>query len=171
MPIQILNVDGVAMANAIARVYVNDIEVGTLPADQYNKIVKMVRADRRLYVAQAMNYFKVLLRCLFLTIRYVPTALFFALFLFEITSPSSVTDVIVGMRQSTPEAVNHGVCWLLGTGWIVSMLFVVVGMFDGVFPTGAVDQFDRKISHHIRSLLEVPAQGKMMVVVTRDADQ
>jgi hypothetical protein len=75
------------------------------------------------------------------------------------------------MRQAAPASVNHGIRWMLGAGWFFSMIVVAFSMFLGGYPRGVVDQFDGKFSHHIRSLLEVPAEGKMMVVVTNDADQ
>lgn len=157
------------MTAAIARVFVNEIEVGALPADQYNKIVKTVRTDRRLYVAQALNYFNVAWRFLVLTLRFVPVLWFIMLVLAEIIQPSSVTDFIASMRQATPAEVNHAICWALGAGWIFSMVVVTFCMGLGVYPTGVVDEFDGKINRHIRSLLEVPAEGTMTVIVTSDA--
>ncbi|MBB5546691.1 hypothetical protein [Paraburkholderia fungorum] len=149
----------------------NDIEVGALPADQYNSIVKMVRADRRLYVAQAFNYIGATWRLVALSLRYVPILWFLALIVLEVGAPSSVTDLIAAMRQATPAEINHAICWMLGIGCFVSMIIVALSMLLGGYPTGVVDQFDGKISHHIRSLLEVPAEGKMMVVVTTDSGQ
>ncbi|MBU9439112.1 hypothetical protein KTE91_28945 [Burkholderia multivorans] len=153
---------------AIARVYVNDVEVGALPADQYNRIVKDVRADRRLYVAQAMNYIGFVWRFVAHSLRFVPIFWFAALVVAEILGPSIVTDLIAAMRQATPTEVNHGICWMLGAGMIFSMLTVSFCMFAGAYPSGLVDEFEAKISRQIRSLLEVPAEGTMSVLVSAD---
>ncbi|WP_429359308.1 hypothetical protein [Paraburkholderia sp. GAS32] len=158
------------MTNAVARVYVNKIEVGTLPADVYNKIVKDVRADRRLYLGQAWNYICVAYAFLARSILQVPVFWFVALLMCEVLGPSNVTDFITAMRQATPAEVNHAICWMLGAGSLVSMIVVAFCMYLGAYPSGVVDEFDRKINHQVRSLLEVPAQGDMMVVVADDGN-
>jgi len=156
------------MGTAIARVYVNDIEVGALPADKYKKIVREVRADRRLYVIQAANYLWAAWHFVAHSLRFVPVFWFIALIVAEVLGPSEVTAFIGAMRQATPAEVNNGICWMLGAGLLFSMLFVFFCMFVGKYPSGITDEFGGKINRQIRSLLEVPAEGTMKVVVSGD---
>ncbi|VVE18395.1 MULTISPECIES: hypothetical protein [Pandoraea] len=159
------------MANAIARVYVNDIEVGALPADQYDKIVNTVRANRRIYVVQAVNYCSVLWRFLTSSLRRVPILWFVMLVAAEVFAPSSVTNVIAVLRQATPALLNQQLCSLIWTGWLFSMVIHAVYIAFFSYPMGYVNEFEARISRHIRSLLEVPAEGTMMVIVSSAADK
>jgi hypothetical protein len=158
------------MSTAIARVYVNDIEVGALPADLYKKIVKDVYADRRLYVHQAANYLWAAFRLVANSFQIIPYVYLIALFLAEVLSPSIVSTFIGVMRQATPAEMNNYIWEMLGVGLLFSMLVLLFSMTLSKYPSGITDKFAVQINHRIRSLLEVPSEGALRVIFVSGDD-
>jgi len=159
------------MSAAIARVYVNNVEVGSLPVEQYQAIVQQARADKRLYVGQALSALNVLYRFLVKALFMVPVFYFVVLLVLEVGSPSDMTDFITAMQQATPAEVNHTIRMMLGWGFMFSAICVFFAWGLGGFSTGYVDPFDVKIAGRIRSLLEVPAEGALRVEIPKNAEQ
>jgi hypothetical protein len=159
------------MSAAIARVFVNSVEVGSLPVEQYQEIVRQTRADKRLYVGQALSALNVLFRFLVKALLMVPVFYFFLFVLLEMGGPSNVTDFITAMRQATPAEVEHAIRMMLGWGFEFSAVLVFMAYGLGGYSTGYVDPFDVRIAGRIRSLLEVPAEGVLTVEIPKNAKQ
>lgn len=164
------NNHGATMTKEVARVYVNEIEVGALPANLYKKIVEDVRRDKRLLFAQAMNYCHVLYLFFRKTVVLWPIALCVAVALCEMFGPSNVVDIIAAMRTATPAEANHAICTFLAIGWATSVIFEAFCRVLSNRHSGLVDCFDEAISRRVRSLLEEPAEGRLLVIVGSDAN-
>ncbi len=156
------------MTKATARVYVNDVEVGALPADQYRRVVADVRRNRWLYVAQLGNLLWALWSFIVMALRMMPIVFFMPLLAMTLLAPEMVTAMIATIRSATPEEITYSVRSYLSITFLLtlfSMFFTVI--FTGV-RFGYIDQFNLQVSQRLRSLLEVPAEGNVMVVVTED---
>lgn len=153
------------MTSSIARVHVNGIEVGTLPADTYNAIVKNVRQTRRLYLAWALAAAGLVLRKVFQFIRAMPGVLIGLLFILLMVSPENFTQLLANVRAAEPDEITkslRGFFHLIATAAIVFL------------PTTAIfaprswqfqSPFDSEISRQIRRLLEVPSEGDLLVEI------
>lgn len=75
------------MSHAIARVFVNDVEIGSLPADQYQHILDAARRNRRLYASQTLNIALTLFRLTTKILRSIPFLLFFIAAFIALTYP------------------------------------------------------------------------------------
>lgn len=90
-------------------VYINQIEVGSLPVHQYHQLVAETRRDKRPYLRQAANY---LARGWDLVVSWLKLVLwigFAFLVLLVLASPSSVVDIIADVQQASANQIAHGV--------------------------------------------------------------
>jgi hypothetical protein len=166
------------MQNAIARVYVNQVEVGSLPADQYRRIVDEVRSevngDLRLYLAQAFNLARCVARFVIFILEFVPFFCFLTLTLLALATPNALTSLLAAISQATPAEMTQGIRMaLLVLGGGSTFAFLLVSLIAG-HGFGYINQFSSnigtRISLRIREILKVPADGDMMIKV-RDADE
>ena len=158
------------MLNAtVARVYVNQVEVGSLPMDQYRRIVDDVNAevhgDRRLYLAQAFNLVKCAYRVVTLILKLALILFLLVLISGTLVAPDEITWLVAAMRNATPAEVTHGmrVALFVYSG-LSAFLVLLAATFIG-HRFGYVNQFKdssgARINLRIREILEVPADGDM----------
>lgn len=153
------------MQSSIARVYVNRIEVGTLPADTYHAIVKSVRRERRLYLGWAFAATQACLRPVIEFYKSLPATVVGLLLLLAAIWPDLFTAFITDLKAATPAQITEALRGLLRYLSLVFMFgFPLLVLFKRDLMSFE-SPFDRAISHHIRSLLEVPAEGSLTVEV------
>lgn len=160
---------------SIARVYVNQVEVGALPATQYHAVVKQARRDWRLHVLQGFNVAAVLVRFLLTSLRLVPLLWFMVAVLLGIWYPDSITEFVASFPTLSPSQVSqsfqHMLLWsTFVTGVSLMLRAALTGSSAGFQPYGYINMIDRAVSRRIREILEVPAEGDMMVTVTDDGE-
>ncbi len=152
--------------NSIARIYVNNIEVGTLMTSQYQDIRKQAFEDWRLYVLQSLNIIGVLLHLCIQVIRGIPMLWFLGAVLFELTAPAEAASVLKQLLQLQPTAQAHYLGQLLWETGLMSLCLVVLPSVLGALRVpGYLNVFDLAINRKIREILEVPAEGTMNVLV------
>lgn len=153
------------MKSSIARVHVNGIEVGTLPADTYHQIVKSVKHSRRLYLAWALSACSMVLRKAWKYISGIPAALIGFLFIVLMVSPESFTYLLDGLRAAEPEEITQNLRKVVE--WIGTMAVIVLPITAVFTPQSwrFPNPFDREISRRIRQMLEVPTEGEVMIVI------
>jgi len=150
----------------IAKIHINNIEVGSLPAEEYEAIVKAVKSDWRVYLSQALNILRVALRLAVTVLRLVPWAWFVLLFLAMLAAPTEVTAVISALQKASPEAITHGIQQAIIAGIVLSVAAVFVSVISGnSIAFGFVDHFNQAINQRLRYILEEPAEGDVMVIV------
>ncbi|MCF6783707.1 hypothetical protein [Stutzerimonas stutzeri] len=151
------------MTASIARIYVNDIEVGSLPTETYNEIAKKVRKNRRLYLAWVLAFAEALLRILVRFYGSLPSVFVGLFLLCAAVSPETFTSVVAELKAASPEAITEGVRKLLG--FISIVVSVTLPFVLALFPGYARFQspFEQAVSREIRGLLEVPTEGALRV--------
>lgn len=161
--------------NAIARIFVNQIEVGSLPASQYRYIAKQARRDWRLWVGQLFNLFTVFAQFLAAAIRIIPFVWFIAFVGLTIFSPKDTINLFASLPIITPEKLSEDFQLLLRVSLILSILYLGV---EGILTAasekpgkfGYVNMFDDAIAQEIREVLEVPAKGRVHIRIEEIAD-
>lgn len=161
------------MTTEIARIYVNNIEVGALPASQYESIVSDARNDRRIYLRQVLNVLGVLFRFLVTSFEYIPQAWFgmlVAIVIGDSISPGFGAGLITEIEKlfkvgqvGLLDAVRMALFW----GYTFALTGSLFAMAFGRMTFGAVNEFDSSINRRIREILEVPSEGQMTVVVEK----
>ena len=153
------------MTASIARVHDNGIEVGSLPAETYNAIANKVRKDRRLYLAWGFAAAAALLNLLARFYRSLPSVVVGLLLLCAAISPETFTGIVAELKTANPDAITYAVRKLLG---FICITFAVMAPMVAILFPGFVrfqSPFDQALSREIRSLLEVPAEGLLKVVI------
>lgn len=153
------------MSNEIARIYVNDIEVGSLPSHVYRKIVTEAKRDKRLYFAQAMNFILVVLQLTASVFKYIPFTLILFLLLGFIAGPDILVELVRASRTASPEYVVGFIGRTLLSAACFNLTVLTAGMGFGSLRFGYVNHFDAAISRRVKSLLEVPADGDLSVII------
>jgi hypothetical protein len=158
-------------AVGIAHVYVNNIEVGALPASQYREICTRSRKTWQLYVLQVLNMIKVVLRMSFTAFRDIPWLYFFLAALGVVCLADSewqgIIDAVRGLSLS--EALGYARKALL-YGWTFNMFahLTEILLTSSASRYGFTNHLDAAIGQELRRILEVPAEGDVMVIVIND---
>ncbi len=152
---------------AIARVYVNGIEVGSMPVEKHKEIKSESKKALRLYAYQALNMSGIVLKMVFLSIRVIPLFWFFGIILSLYLDLAAVADFIDGLRAAPSMDIAQTIKEIIGTTLTitnvsVSVAFAVVPSFRRQM--GLIDYFKGFTEHRIKQTLEVSDQGPVEVV-------
>lgn len=151
--------------SSIAHVYLNDVEVGSLPAADYKRIVSKAKKDWKLYVLQALILMKVVLKIIVFGARSISAFLFLAITLAVVFFPEQVTETLQQLRNYPIDEIVKGAqnvfiwIWTFTSFFAPALLMVWRRNLFGYY-----DVFDERISQEIRQILEVPATGNLSVV-------
>lgn len=158
------------MKSPIARVYVNDVEVGSLPADTYKNIVKTVRSTPYLYLSFFKSLSLLIIRKLFICIQAIPFILIGFLFVMLIIHPESIATLIEEFRVVEPNKLTQELRDLVGTA--ATLAIFILPLSAMLFPQNwyFYNPFEHEISLRIRRLLEVPTEGKVVVEIIDSKD-
>ena len=149
--------------NTIARVFVNGVEVGSLPIAMLQQIKKEAKADPWLYLGQAMNVVYALACFFTAAIQLVPVALVVALFWLLAFDNASVSALIELFRIAPIDMV---VSFLKKLSFLCVMLCVIAEMFcaiAGAKNFGLKNYFQNRVDDAIYGFLEVPVVGRMSI--------
>lgn len=153
------------MNTSIARVWVNDIEVGSLPLATYKAVQESVKREKRLYLAFAWEFLCAFFRAFGALFRNVPWVTFALLMAMALFDPASFTGLIADLRTADPESVTKGVRVLLQTSFLITFLCIFMAVLTAGRKFGFKNPFDAALSRRIRSLLEVPTDGELTIMV------
>ncbi len=153
----------------IARIFVNRIEVGTVPADLYEKIVKQAKRDWKLYVSQGFNLVAVAFRFFVDTLRLTPWLWFITSAGLAVLAPDILGDVFAALSKATPAELANEYRKAVMYGPLGVSAMLLAGMAGGFGSKyGFVDRFGEVVGERLRALLEVPAEGSIDVFIVDD---
>lgn len=153
----------------IARIFVNRIEVGTVPADLYEKIVKQAKRDWRLYVSQGFNLVAVAFRFFVVTLRLTPWLWFIASAGLVLLAPDILGEIFAALTKATPAELANEYRKAVMYGPVAVAAMLLAGMLMGFGSKyGYIDRFGEVVGERLRSLLEVPAEGTVDVFIVDD---
>lgn len=151
---------------AIARVYVNGIEVGSMPVEKHKQIKSEAKKTLELYVKQAINLFVVVVNMVSISIRIIPLFLFFGV-LFSLTNLELIAGFIDVLRTAPPMEIAQTIKKIITstfgvTNLLVSITFAVMPSFRRKM--GLINYFRGFTEYRIKQTLEVSDQGSVVVV-------
>lgn len=155
----------------VAHVYVNDIEVGSLPAEQYENIVKQSKRNVWLYVKQIVNLARVTWGLAIYALKSVPWIIFFLFVLASVFVPNDLAQCIDNIKNSNSLELVQ--VFKSGFSMVYMIICILCGCTIGISDRfgllGYKSYFDEAISLQIRQILEVPADGRIEVITMKDA--
>ena len=95
------------MDNRIARVFVNNVEVGSLPAEQYWEIYKEAKKDWKNYLLQTFNIIKVITKIFALIIWYIPYVWIIAILSIYCFDQAFFTDLFTIIQNNSPQEIGR----------------------------------------------------------------
>ncbi|BEG77385.1 MULTISPECIES: hypothetical protein [Achromobacter] len=152
------------MENAIARVYVNNVEVGAMPAAQYEAIVAEVFGNRWLRAREIVALGEVLLRSLLWAMTRLPAWLVGVLLVLAVGFPAEEWGpVIEYVRSTEAAALAQGMRTVLLPVLGLGVVLLVCWRFATA--PDARSGLDREIDYRIRKVMECPTEGRLRVHV------
>ena len=151
------------MSSQIARVFINEIEVGSLPATQFKKIVSDGWRDPWLYGAQLFNIVESSVFVLIRVIRLIPFLWFAVFSAFVLLQPTTVAETLSQLLVLPPTDFVKMFKFLLLAGAIPAYLFCLVAPKRHGDRHGFSDKFLAETSRQVRQILEVPTEGFMRI--------
>lgn len=164
------------MNSYVCRVFVNDIEVGSIPQSDYRKIVleasEEIKSHFRLLITlQTLNITACLFKIFVRILRAAPVVLTAAL-LFCAYFESDQMAILLSAVQSSKSADAASILKNLSSIIFCTTSILVMGYsiaFDNTL--GFVNQFDERktqvVNYRVRSLLEVATEGRLHVEITK----
>ncbi|WP_051050701.1 hypothetical protein [Metapseudomonas furukawaii] len=153
------------MSSSIARIHVNGVEVGSIPADTYHAMVQNVRRNRRLYLAWTIAATKACLRPVVRFYCALPSIVVGVLLLAAAAWPAAFTALVADLQAADPQTITAGLRHALA---FICAVFIVGFPILALMRPGLVrfeSPFDKALSRQIRRLLEVPTEGTMRVEI------
>ncbi|WP_190284465.1 MULTISPECIES: hypothetical protein [Aeromonas] len=153
----------------VARVYLNGIEIGSLPVVHHKAMLARARRDLRLYLAQAINVVRIggcMLLALFVFVPAVWLAGITLCLLMEPAEAGSVVQQVLVVLQQ-PSAEKAG---LFIQGALQVSLFLAAFLVGASYLMsqgrlyGYRDVFKEAVHYQLRQEMEAPAQGEVSVL-------
>lgn len=147
---------------SIVRVFVNDVEVGSVPTEQFLQIKKNARADIRLYLDQAINLFCVFTNFVYSAFLVVPYVLIFGLFLLLMFDSTTFQEMLEAFRSSSTAEITiffKNLCSIT----ITISVFVKSASIPFGHYFGFKNSFNNSVAKTLRQVLETPVEGKMFL--------
>lgn len=157
---------------SIARVYLNDVEIGSMPIAQYKTIVADVKTDYRLYILQAWVVLKGAVNITFSCFHGVAMSSLLLLSLLVVFFPEDLIASITELKNySLVDIVETSRTVFIYLWIFTSLLMPLLLAFSSKPVYGIYNCFNNKINYEIRRLLEVPTEGNLNVVCYEIANE
>lgn len=154
----------------VARVYVNTIEVGSIPLQDYFDMKKKSFREYKNYIAQAFNYLYTLFIIASRVIMNVPAIWFTIALILAFFDSTIITDFFSVVQSNSPQQNTDLFIYILNRSLMLSA-FVVLLMFPltggDLTRYGFQDKFQLSVVNQLMKILEVPALGDIEVTYTK----
>lgn len=151
----------------VARVYVNGIEVGSMPTDQYKALVKEQNWRIWLHVKGIFNVFTFSYNVASRIAMATSIVIISILLVTCAVAPEGAAELINQLRQTEPKIIAA----FMQRFVLLALVAVTFGtLLDiALHPAlyGYINHIDLEINRKIRQLLEVPAEGDMRVEIEK----
>lgn len=145
-------------------VVVNNVRVGALSDAHYARLEKAVLDDWRLYLAQAVNLVKVVVRTAEMLIFAVPVTLFWLGLAMAVFDPTDAAAVVQGLRTASPGEIVAVVAHWAPAGLIWAVVLMSMFALLASPRLGYENKFQAELGEAVRRRLRVVAVGRMMLV-------
>lgn len=148
----------------VAKVYINSVQVGSIPLEQYEKIKKNVYRRKRNYILQVIEFFSYFLKLICRTIASIPIVWTVFLIFILIVDPNSLVDFLSFLKDSSPQLIAKFIKQTVSTSFMVTFLIVFIISLRNL---GVTNTFDRAIENSILKALEIPERGNVFIQVEK----
>ncbi|MBP7255365.1 MAG: hypothetical protein KBA19_06790 [Negativicutes bacterium] len=149
----------------VVKIFMNNIEVGSIPFELYEKIKKDSYSSKRNYMLQVIKIFTLILNLVFKTIFYIPVAWTIFLILILTFDSNSLVDFISFLKDSSPELIANFIKQTLFLSFMITIMSVFISHIISFKKVTTV--FDQAIEEAILKLLEIPERGKLFIQVEK----
>ncbi|MFZ6774572.1 hypothetical protein ACO0LB_17855 [Undibacterium sp. SXout7W] len=152
------------MTSSIARVFINHVEVGSVPLDTYRDLVAGSWKTPRLYLAQMLNLLYVIIKFGIGFVTALPVLVFGCVGAAAWLAPDELQKSFTFLQTCTAAEL------VLLIQHIGSPLFVIYIMIQGFRGTvsntsfGFINQFSAYTNRQLRLMLEMPVEGDVIVI-------
>lgn len=152
------------MAKGIARIFINEIEVGSMPRDQYLEIVAEAKKTPGRFLEYIKQFAKLLGRIAVRSARLLPYVIFLIAGILAVSSPELLATQVEYTLSLTGRDLGVELRF-----WLVFFFLINFAILSGAvalrrLDLGYTNPVDQAIYRRIRSIMEVPAHGSMTVV-------
>ena len=158
------------MRNGIAVVYVNNIEVGSMPASQYDEIVESVKNDWRIRISGIFQFIGFIWRIFYRSLAFFFQSIIVLLGLFMLYSifdNSELVQLIDSLKGASSGSIAEGIRSLTMLCINVTILGGALRLCTHGVPT-YVSTSETAINKRIRQVMEVPAEGQVAITFKQD---
>lgn len=158
------------MRDGTAVVKVNGIEVGAMPLEQYEAIVRDVKKDWRTRVASVFSYIGFVWRMIQRFWHYfVQTiSIFIALFLlYFFQNQAELPQLITELRNAPSQHIAQIINTITYTGIVLTTIAGTLSIILKGTPA-YVTATENAINKKIREVMEVPAEGQVSITFKKD---
>lgn len=153
----------------VARVYLNGIEIGSLPVAQHKAMLAQARRDFGLYLSQAINAVLIGGRMLLALFVFVPVVWLVAITLCLLVEPAEagtiVKELLAILQQDSAEKVGLFLQGVLQASLFLASFLVGVSCFMSRGRLyGYRDVFKEAVHYQLRKELEAPAYGVVEIL-------
>lgn len=152
------------MNTSVSRVLINNVEVGSIPTDQFQAIVAETKRDWRLYAASIWSTLFAGTKLFLKSLAIAPVVALTIASLLVFFYPDGGTAFFDELKQTTGAEISNLVRSSLTVSWLATVIALVFGIAFGAIKFGYTDPFSRVIGERIRFLLEEPNDGPITVI-------
>lgn len=149
----------------VARIRVNGVEVGSLPAEQYRQIHRQPYRDWEAYLSQLWVALDVCYRTLLYSFACLPVLVVFIIGISAL-APGQLSEMADFFRTATSAEVERFVQISFAYSWaLVAFGFVICCVLTGAMRQrlGCRNVFREHADYRVRQVLEVSAKGEVSV--------
>ncbi|KAA6093900.1 hypothetical protein [Pantoea sp. B_9] len=158
------------MRDGTAVINVNGIEVGAMPLEQYEEIVRGVKKDWRTRIASVFSYIGFSWRVILILWNYFVQSLciFMVIFLlYFFHHQTELTQLITDLRNASSQHIAEIIRTITNTCVVLTVIAGSLSVCIKGTPV-YVSATESAINKKIREVMEVPAEGQVSIIFKKD---
>lgn len=149
----------------VVKIFINNVEVGSIPRTQYEKIKKDTYRNKKNYILQIINFVEVVSTVIFKIMLSV-AFIWFALFLiYLVYDPDQITYLITMFKEQKPEQITQSLRAMFMVGVMFSIIYLTLESVVVRSKFGYENAFKSSIEENILAIMEVPERGKVRIKI------
>lgn len=151
----------------VAKVYLNNVQVGSIPLEHYEKIKKFAYKDKKNYILQIFNIVKFLASLTIKAIQVLPFFWLLILFYCILFDQHALTQFISFLKENSPERIAVFIKDIVSVGLIFGVIYVLLETVLLMNSFGYENAFQSSIERSVLQLLEIPERGNVFIQVEK----
>ena len=150
-----------------AKVYINSVQVGSIPLEHYEKIKKFAYKDKKNYILQILNTIKFLASLTVKAIQFLPFFWLLILFYCILFDQQALTQFIAFLKENSPERIVQFIKDMVSVGLFFGIFYVLLETVLLMNSFGYENAFQSSIEKSVLQLLEIPERGNVFIQVEK----